>query len=133
MCSNYDLTIPFYDIDPMLVVWHGNYIKYLEEARCDFLQKHSITYPDMEKTGFAFPVVELVIKYIHPCTFGQEITIKTELISCENFLLFKYEIKDKKTGIRLCKAQTKQMCVSIKTKESLFEIPQIVRERLQDK
>ena len=33
------LTVQFYDLDPMNVVWHGNYLKYLESARCDLLKK----------------------------------------------------------------------------------------------
>ena len=128
---NYEMTVPFYDVDPMLVVWHGNYVKYLEDARCFFLKHCNMTYPDMEKIGLAFPVVELSVKYIHPCQFGHQLVIRTVLDSCENFLIFKYEIKDKLSGKTLCKAQTKQMCVSLKTKESLFEIQQIVQEKLK--
>ena len=30
-----EITIPFFDLDPMNVVWHGNYIKYFEIARCN--------------------------------------------------------------------------------------------------
>ena len=33
------IKIPFYDNDPMGVVWHGNYVKYIEIARCDALEK----------------------------------------------------------------------------------------------
>jgi len=127
----YEKTIPFYDVDPMQVVWHGNYVKYLEEARCDYLSKKGMTYVDMGRIGYQFPIVEMKIKYINPCIFGQEIVIKTELVSCENFIIFKYEITDKKTKEKLCKAETKQMCVKISTKESLFEIPEIVIERLR--
>ena len=32
--SEIEIKIPFYDLDPMNIVWHGNYIKYLEQARC---------------------------------------------------------------------------------------------------
>ena len=127
----YEKIIPFYDVDPMQVVWHGNYVKYFEEARCAYLLKKGMTYADMNKLGYAFPIVEMKVKYINPCTFGQEIVIKTELISCENFIIFKYEMVDKKTKEKLCKAETKQMCVELTTKESLFEIPKVVAERLK--
>ena len=127
----YEKTIPFYDVDPMRVVWHGNYVKYLEEARCDYLLKKGMTYADMGKLGYAFPIVEMKVKYINPCHFGQEIVIKTELVSCENFIIFKYEIVDKKTKEKICKAETKQMCVELATKESLFEIPEVVAERFR--
>lgn len=127
----YEKIIPFYDVDPMLITWHGNYVKYLEEARCAFLLSKNLTYLDMEKLGYSFPIVELKIKYIKPCTFGQHIVIKTNLASCANFIIFKYEIIDKDTGIKLCKAETKQMCVELSSKESMFEIPLMIQEGLK--
>ena len=45
--SELELKIPFYDLDPMNVVWHGNYIKYMEQARCDLFSKLHYTYNDM--------------------------------------------------------------------------------------
>ena len=41
------IDVPFYDLDPKNVVWHGNYVKYLEVARCDLLSKIGYTYDDM--------------------------------------------------------------------------------------
>ena len=127
----YEKVIPFYDVDPMLITWHGNYVKYLEEARCAFFFFLNITYTDMEKLGYAFPIVELKVKYIRPCHFGQEIVINLALVSCENFVIFKYEITDKGSGIKLCKAETKQMCVALSNKETLFEVPAHIQERLR--
>lgn len=37
------IKVEFYDLDPMDVVWHGNYVKYLEVARCDMLSKLGYT------------------------------------------------------------------------------------------
>ena len=31
--SEIEIKIPFYDLDPMNIVWHGNYIKYLESSK----------------------------------------------------------------------------------------------------
>ena len=130
MTVDYEKEIPFYDVDSMRVTWHGHYIKYLEEARCAFLATKNMTYYAMDILGYAFPIVELKVKYIKSCTFGQKIIVRTELESGENFLTFRYEILDKETGQKLCKAQTKQMCVLMKTKETLFEIPEIVLKQL---
>lgn len=127
----YEKTIPFYDVDPMRVAWHGNYIKYLEEARCAYLAEKGMTYSDMQKLGYAFPIVELKVKYIRPCTFGQQIIIKTEVTAAENFIIFNYEIIDKATKTKICKAETKQMCVDLSTNESLFVIPECVAKRLK--
>ena len=126
----YDKIVPFYDVDAMKVVWHGNYVKYLEEARCAYLAAHNMTYNDMERIGYAFPVVELKIKYIRPCVFGQKIVIMTDLEACDNFLFFKYEILDAVSGQKMAKAETKQMCVQIDTRETLFEIPEVVLKQI---
>ncbi|MBR6412549.1 MAG: acyl-CoA thioesterase [Alphaproteobacteria bacterium] len=130
MSIDYEKVIPFYDVDPMRITWHGNYVKYLEEARCAYLESRHMSYYDMNILGYAFPIVELKIKYIHPCHFGQKIIVRTELEDCENFMTFKYEILDAKTGQKLCRAQTKQMCVVMETEETLFEIPEIVLKQL---
>ena len=37
-----EIEVPFYDIDPMDIVWHGNYIKYFEVARCALLKKNQL-------------------------------------------------------------------------------------------
>lgn len=126
----YEKIIPFFDVDPMKVVWHGNYVKYFEEARCAFLKTKKLTYNDMEKAGFLFPVVELKIKYIHPCVFGQKVNIIVKLEKCENLLIFKYEIFNEDLTQKLCKAETRQMCVDIQKKESLFSIPETFQKKL---
>ena len=102
----------------------------MEEARCAFLAQKNMTYNDMEKIGYAFPIVEMKIKYIRPCIFGQKIIVQTTLEACDNFLYFKYVFTDAATGQKLCKAETKQMCVSIKDRESLYEIPEFVLKQL---
>ena len=32
--SSYEVWVSFEDLDPMNVVWHGNYMRYMEKARC---------------------------------------------------------------------------------------------------
>ena len=34
-----EFKVEFYDVDSMNVVWHGNYVKYMESARCVLLDK----------------------------------------------------------------------------------------------
>lgn len=126
------ITIPFYDVDPMQVVWHGNYIKYFEQGRCALLAKKQFSYPEMEKMGYVFPIISLKVKYIRPCVFGQVVELITEHIPCDNCLIFKYTLTDKTTGVKLCQGETRQMAVDLKTKESLYELPIACLEKLKD-
>ena len=45
--SNTKIKVSFCDLDPLNIVWHGNYVKYLEQARCDFFDKLNYNYTDM--------------------------------------------------------------------------------------
>ena len=119
-----EITVPFYDLDPMHVVWHGNYVKYMEQGRCALLADCSMTYDDMDQYGFVFPVVTMRVKYVKPATFGQKIIVRTIHFPDENFLIFRYEILDAETRKKLCVAETKQMAVDARTHESCFQLPE---------
>lgn len=117
------ITVQFYDLDPMNVVWHGNYVKYLEEARCDMLNKLGYTYEDMKKDGFAYPVATMEMKYIKPCVFNQVIKVVSTVVEIEPCLIIKYTIYDNKTGEKLFKAKTMQICIDMQTKQSVYTTP----------
>ena len=51
-----EIQIQFYDLDPMNVAWHGNYVKYMETARCALLDKIHYDYFEMEKKDIAFKI-----------------------------------------------------------------------------
>lgn len=133
MQKQIELEIPFYDLDPMQVVWHGNYIKYMEMGRCALLADMAMTYADMSDAGVAFPIVKLNIKYIRPCTFGMRILVITTLIPSDNFLIFKYEIRDSKTGTAVCRAETKQMAVRLSDGCGMAIIPEPFLSKIHQK
>ena len=118
--TNCTLEVEFYDLDPMNVVWHGNYIKYLEAARCDMLSKIGYTYDDMKNDNSAYPVATMELKYIKPAVFKQKLLIETTLESVEPAMIINYLIKDKLTGEKLFKAKSMQIRVDTVTKESLY-------------
>ena len=51
--SEYEVKVSFEDLDPMNIVWHGNYMRYMEQARCDMLEKLHYTYTDIKNDGYA--------------------------------------------------------------------------------
>lgn len=44
---SFEIEVPFFDVDSMHIVWHGNYVKYLETARCAFLSAIGYDYNEM--------------------------------------------------------------------------------------
>lgn len=122
--SEYEVKVSFEDLDPMNVVWHGNYIRYMERARCDLLDKLNYTYMDMKADGYAYPIAKMKTKYIRPAEFGDVLTIKLDIISIEPALNIKYTIFNKKTGGKIFLASTMQIGINIRTKESIYTPPQ---------
>lgn len=124
------IKIPFYDMDSMGVAWHGNYAKYLEVARCELMDKIGYNYLQMQESGYAWPVVSLNVKYIRPFVFQQEIKILSTLTEYENCIKIKYLITDLKSGEKLTKADTTQIAINIKTKETCFVSPDVFLEKI---
>ena len=125
-----DITIQFYDLDPMCIVWHGNYVKFLEQARCVLLDKLDYNYHQMETSGFMWPIVDMRLKYVSSARFGEVVRVHAHLVEYENRLKINYEIVNAETGKVLTKAHTTQVAVDISTQEMLFESPKIVFKKM---
>ncbi len=126
-----EIQIPFYDLDPMNVVWHGNYIKYFEEARCNLLKFIGYEYNDMKLDNIMYPVAKLDVKYIKPCVFNQKIIVKAEIAEIEPCLIIKYLIIDAISKEKILKGSTMQICVNTKTGNTLYEIPENFAKKLE--
>ncbi len=128
--SEVELTIPFHDLDPMNVVWHGNYARYFEHARCALLQTIDYDYPQMRDSGFAWPVVEMKLHYARPLVYQQRIRVSAEIVEWENRLRIRYEIRDADSGARQTRGQTIQVAVNMATMEMRYVSPRILFEKL---
>ena len=125
-----DIDIPFQDIDAMEIVWHGNYPRYLEIARCVLLDCIGYDYPAMRDSGYTWPVIDMRIKYIKPLHFKQRIRVRSEIKEYENRLKIDFLITDAASGEKLCKAYSIQVAVDMKTQEMCFVSPPILCEKL---
>jgi acyl-CoA thioester hydrolase len=125
-----DILIPFHDVDMMEVVWHGHYAKYFEIARCALLDKINYNYPQMRDSGYAWPVIDLSIRYVKPAVFGQTITVHAQIIEWENRLKINYLITDKLTGAKLTKGYSIQVAIDSQTKTMCFESPKVLLDKM---
>lgn len=125
----YDFKAEFYDVDSMCVLWHGNYVKYAESARCRLLDEIQFNYNDMQGNGFAMPIIKMDFKFIAPILFNEHFSVRIDLLEFENLLRFQYIFLDSKHQKRTI-AQTSQVAVSIANKEILYQIPSIFRDKI---
>ena len=119
-----EFQVAFFDLDPMNVVWHANYVKYMEIGRCALLDKIGYNYTEMVKSGYAFPVTDIKVRYIKPLNFGEHAKIVSSLVEYENMIKIKYEIFNEK-GDLATKAESTQMAFNIKKMESEFTCPEV--------
>lgn len=128
--SSVEIQIPFHDIDVMEVVWHGHYVKYFEIARCATLAGIDYDYPQMRASGYAWPVIDLSIRYIQSARFGQLVNVNAKIVEWEHRLKFNYLITDQTTGARLAKGHTVQVAVNMTTQSMCLESPKILLQKL---
>jgi len=126
-----EISVEFYDLDPMKIVWHGNYINYFEIGRRSLLAKIKYDYYEMEESGFAFPVIDISAKYLDSLRFKDRAVIKAILVEYENRLRIRYEIRNALTGKITTKGVSTQMAIDMRKMESCFLCPQILVDKVE--
>ena len=126
-----EIVVQFFDLDPMNIVWHGNYARFLELGRCALLDRLDFNYTQMQASGFAFPIVEMRLKYVAPIRFRQDFAVVTTLVEYEHRLRCDYLLRDLASGAVLTRGRTTQVAVRIDTGELCLESPLILIEKVR--
>ena len=126
-----EILVPFFDVDSMNVVWHGHYVKYLEVARCALLDKIGHNYSAMSDSGYAWPVIDLQLRYVRGAVFGQKLNVRANLVEWENRLKINYLISDVETGERLTRAVSVQVAVHMHNREMQLASPKVFTDAVE--
>ena len=104
----YERKINYYETDRMAVVHHSNYIRYLEEARVEWLEALNMPFGLLEENKITILVLGVNCTYKHHVTFGDTILIKTYAKEYTGVrMTIGYEITDKKNGNIVLTGETK--------------------------
>ncbi|HEY4317443.1 MAG TPA: acyl-CoA thioesterase [Herbaspirillum sp.] len=125
-----EIQVQFYDLDPMEVVWHGRYVQYLETARCALFEQIDYNYPQMKASGYAWPVIDLHLRYAAPAIFMQRIKVVATVVEWQNRLKIDYLITDAESGRRLTRASSVQVGVDLASGEMCFASPPVLLQKL---
>jgi len=88
-----EIYIRFSEVDSIGMVWHGNYVKYLEDGRESFGKRYKLGYFDVHGQGFLTPVVKLNMDYKLQVRYGEQIVIETTYLNCAAAkIIFNYRI-----------------------------------------
>ena len=71
--------VKYYECDRMGITHHSNYVRFMEEARVDFLDKIGYGFDRIEAEGVVSPVVAITCSYKHPTTFKDLIDIEVSI------------------------------------------------------
>ncbi len=92
----------YYETDNMGIVHHSNYIRWMEEARFDLVEKLGCSYSDMEDAGIIMPVTFVNCKYIAPCRYDDVIAVTPKVTLFNGIRLnLSYEILNETLG-KIC-------------------------------
>lgn len=123
--------VPFYDLDPMQIVWHGNYFNYFEDARWALLDHFGIDlYAYYEKTKIIFPIVRTATKHIYPLRHRDEFICKATLADARFKIVVDFEIRLAEDGKVCARGKTEQVAVLTPEMEILLRIPDEIRTAL---
>ncbi len=67
--------VQYYETDMMGVTHHSNYIRFMEEARIQYLKELGLDYLRLEQDGIISPIVHVEFDYRKATTFGDLIEI----------------------------------------------------------
>jgi acyl-CoA thioester hydrolase len=126
-----EIVAQFYDLDPMQVVWHGNYARYFEQVRGHLLDMIDYNYQEMERSGYLWPIVDMRIKFVRPVRYLQRFRVEATLVEYEHRLKINYVCRDAESGETLTKAHTIQVAVNAATQELNLESPLVFQEKVK--
>lgn len=105
-----EIEVRFSEVDSMGILWHGSYVKYLEDGREDFGKKYNLGYLDTLAEGFFVPLTQLNMDFKKPLVYGDKAMVKTTFINAESAkILYKYEISNAKDNSIVLKADSIQV------------------------
>lgn len=129
--ASIDVTVAFHDIDIIGVMWHGHYLKYLETARWALMERLDFGYDTMVASGYAWPIVEMHVKYLHAARMSERLSVRASLIEWENRITVNYLVTRVADGERLARGKSVQVAVDARTHALQFVTPEPLLARVK--
>lgn len=118
LTDSLEIPVRFSETDAMGVIWHGNYLKYFEDAREFFGAKYGMGYLDVYNQGFFTPIVKSDINHKASVYFGQRIKVNITLIyHLAAKIVFNYEVINLATDEIAATGSTTQVFLHVDKRE----------------
>lgn len=125
------IRVPFHDLDPMNIVWHGNLMKYFDVARFALLDQCGIDLQDYyEKTSYLFPIIKTATKHIIALRNRDELLCKVTVREAKIKIVMDFEIRRRGQKQICASGRSEQVAVLYPEMKMMFEIPEDIRTPL---
>lgn len=121
--ADVEIEVGFHDVDMVGVVWHGHYLRYLENARWALMNELDYGLDRMVESGCAWPIVELQTRYLNAARFADQLRVRASLVEWEARLVLNYLVTRPRDGMRIARARTVQVAVDARSGALQFATP----------
>ncbi len=102
--------VRFSEVDAIRAVWHGNYVKYMEDAREAFGRKYGLQYMQIFNNGFFAPVYDMQLRYHQMASIDDVLLVTiTYRAAIGGKLVFDYDIRRESDDAQIVTASTTQL------------------------
>lgn len=110
-----EIEVRYAETDQMGVVYHANYLVWMELGRTEFIRVLGYEYKDMEAAGIMSPVTKVELNYISPARYGQVVTVKTWITKISQFRTIYRTTVTNDLGELCLEASCEVTCVEVET------------------
>jgi acyl-CoA thioester hydrolase len=130
LSATVECEVAFHDVDMVQIVWHGHYLRYLEQARWALMNDIDFGFEAMRDSGYGWPIVDLHVKYIRAARFGDRLSVRASLAEWKNRLTVTYLVTDLASRECVMRAQTQQVAVELPSGVLQFVSPAVLLEKV---
>lgn len=125
------MKVSFFDLDPMQIVWHGNYLKYFDIARSELFDGLGVDLFEFhDRTRYIFPIIRSSVKHIRPLKRGDEFICRATVKEARTKIVVAFEIRLVADGTICAKGTTEQAAVLAPEMEMVYTIPEEISRAL---
>ncbi|MGA8242049.1 MAG: thioesterase family protein [Desulfobacterales bacterium] len=124
MVYEFKRRVPFHDLDPLQIVWHGNYLKYFDIARFGLFKQAGLDlYQYFLTRQLIFPVTRSSAKHIVPLRYDDEFACRATVTEAVYKIAMSFEIRLAANGQICTRGKSEQVAVKMPEMEMQFEVP----------
>ena len=125
------LQVRYGETDQMGVVYHANYLVYMEEGRTRLMESLGLPYAELERRGFGLVVRKAALRFRAPSRYAEHLVVRTRVERLRGASIsFEYQIVRAADRAPVAEGTTELACVDLRDPaRAVCMLPDELRER----